>query len=94
MPPITFEWDKGNQLKSSVKHNISPNEAETIFSDSKKVIYYDKKHSGAEIRYICIGKSGNDNVLTCYFTNRSGKVRIIGARKSNRIERATYETVN
>jgi uncharacterized protein len=82
--PITFEWDKGNQLKSSIKHNIFPQETETIFADSKKVVYYDKKHSGDEIRYIGICKSVAGQVLTCYFTNRNGKVRVIGARKSNK----------
>jgi len=91
MPPIEFEWDEGNLAKSKLKHDISPKEAELSFSDKDKVIFYDRKHSGDEIRYICIGRS-EGQILTSYFTTRNCRVRIIGTRKANNSEKIRYET--
>jgi uncharacterized DUF497 family protein len=92
MAPIAFEWDEGNVNKSTSKHSISPTEAESSFADKNKVIFYDRKHSGDEIRYICIGKSEGGAILTSYFTTRNVKIRIIGTRKASKIEKAKYES--
>ena len=56
MPPITFEWGKGNENKSVHKHQITNIEAESIFSDTRNHTEPDLKHSYVEKRYICIGK--------------------------------------
>jgi uncharacterized DUF497 family protein len=91
MPPITFQWDKGNESKSVHKHGITNIEAESIFGDGNKKILYDSKHSTNEIRYICIGKSEYERILYVYFCIREGKVRIIGSRLANRKNKDFYE---
>src|SRR5579863_3301875 len=91
MAPIIFDWDDGNLGKSAKKHSVFPDEAESSFADKNKVIFYDKKHSGHEIRYICIGQSNKAEILTSYFTIRDGKTRIIGTRKASKKEKERYE---
>ena len=68
---LEFIWDEGNISKSLTKHNIYNDEAESIFSDSNKLIFFDEKHSKIENRYICYGISIKGRVLTSYFTIRN-----------------------
>jgi uncharacterized DUF497 family protein len=91
MPPITFDWDKGNENKSVHKHAITNIEAESAFDDPNKKIVYDSKHSAAEMRYICLGRGLYGRILYVYFCIREGKVRIIGTRLANKKNRAFYE---
>ena len=86
-----FEWDKGNATKSLLKHGISNAEAESAFEDEYRKIRFDTKHSETELRYICIGKSVLGRILCIYFTERNGKIRIIGTRSANIKERLFYE---
>ncbi len=55
MPPIKFQWDRGNEDKNLTKHKITNQESETVFADANRKVKYDEKHSAKEIRYICIG---------------------------------------
>jgi len=70
------------------KHGLSFYEAQDAFFDKKRVILRDKKHSSAETRFFCIGKTTNGGIATVRFTTRSGHIRIIGAgywRKGKKI---------
>ena len=87
-----FEWDEGNQHKSLIKHGITNQEAETMFSDSNKIILEDERHNYSEERYICIGKSELANILYTAFTFRNGKIRVISTRKANEKNIAFYES--
>ncbi len=67
-------------------------EAVAAFADPARVISPDVAHSQKEPRWYCVGRL-NDAILTVRFTERDGRVRIIGAgfwRKGKRI----YETQN
>ena len=59
--PVVFVWDKGNSEKNQHKHGISNQEAEEVFSDSKKILYRDVFHSVVEERYIILGKTRRKN---------------------------------
>jgi len=87
---IIFDWDEGNMMKNITKHGISNVEAESVFRDVEKLIVYDKKHSGDEMRFYCIGKSLEDRMLLITFTTRNTKIRIISARQANEKERKRY----
>ena len=87
---IIFDWDAGNMMKNITKHGISNIEAESVFGDDDKLIVFDKKHSGDEMRFYCIGKSLEERVLLITFTTRSTKIRIISARKANEKEKKQY----
>ena len=88
----TFEWDQEKNSLNQKKHNISFEEAQHTFSDSKRIIAKDIEHSGSEERYCCFGRI-EENIVTVRFTYRNNKIRIIGAgywRKGRQI----YEKQN
>jgi len=89
--PIAFEWDKGNQAKSFVKHRITNEESEEVLLSFEHIIFEDLAHSGIEKRYVAIGLSRNTKMLTVIFTIRKNKIRIVSARPASRKERRIYE---
>lgn len=88
-----FEWDKGNVDKSYRKHGITPNEGEEVFLDENILLSEDIEHSKQEERFEAIGKIVKGDILFLVFTVRKDKIRIISARKANKIERRRYEEV-
>lgn len=85
-----FDWDHGNFLKSELKHGITPEEAESAFLDKKLLVDEDLKHQEIEERFIGIGKTTDNKILSVVFTLRYGKIRIISSRKANKKERTGY----
>ena len=88
---IIFEWNSGNLDKSRRKHGVTPEEAESVFTDENSLVLPDKKHSIIEKRFAIFGKSDLNRSLYVIFTVRGEKVRIISARRiwRPRITRAT-----
>ena len=74
----TFEWDENKNSLNKEKHNISFEEAQFAFSDTKRIIAKDIEHSRKEDRFYCFGKV-NENIVTVRFTFRNNRIRIIGA---------------
>ena len=89
--PISFEWDEGNDIKNWIKHFVSRDECEQVFSNKLK-IFEDTKHSTNERRFTAYGESNNSRKLTVVFTYRKLFIRIISARDQNKNERIKYET--
>lgn len=86
-----FDWDDGNARKSVDKHNVTPAEAEQVFT-GEPLVAGDFGHSQTEVRYQALGKTIGGRLLHVTFTLRSGgrKIRIISARDMNRKEKAYY----
>ena len=89
-----FEWDKGNNQKSLVKHEVSNEECEETFFDHHKKIQKDVLHSMNEERYVLIGQTKKKRLLYIIFTLRKNKIRVISARDINKKERKLYEEKN
>lgn len=87
---VAFEWDKGNSDKSRRKHGISPEEAESVFSDENSLIIADVPHSKTEDRFVIVGKSDKNRNLFIVFTRRREKIRIISARGMHKEEVEKY----
>ena len=88
----SFEWDENKNKQNLKKHNISFEEAQYAFFDSKRIIARDLEHSKKEQRFYCFGKIA-ESIVTVRFTHRNNKIRIIGAgywRKGKQI----YEKEN
>ncbi len=86
-----MEWDKKKNEKNLKIHGITFEEAEEVFNDPNSIEFYDKDHSTEnEDRYICIGNIGDCVIITVIFTDRSGKTRIISARKATPKEEKIY----
>lgn len=86
-----FEWDRGNQFKSFIKHKVSCQEAEEVFFDKEIKMFCDKEHSQKEDRFLLLGKTYKKRKLTVIFTMRENNIRIISARDMHKKERITYE---
>ena len=73
------------------KHNVSFEEAATVFGDTLSTTYPDPQHSIEEDRYITIGFSSKSRVLVISHTYRCETIRIISARQATKRERNFYE---
>lgn len=85
---MDFEWDDSKSAENAAKHGLSFYEAQDAFFDKNRVILLDAKHSSAEARYFCIGKTANGGNATVRFTLRNGHIRSFGTgywRKGKKI---------
>lgn len=88
---MKFEWDNQKAKRNKAKHDISFEEAETVFSDPLALIFDDEWHSTAEEREIIIGLSNDNRLLLVCFTERTSGVRLISAKEATKKERQDYE---
>lgn len=88
-----FQWDAGNERKSSEKHGVRKSEAEQVFFNQPLLVLADKKHSQEEPRYHALGITDSGRLLHISFTLRVDEtlIRVISAPDMHRKERAIYE---
>lgn len=93
MNKINFSWDETKAKSNLLKHDISFEEAKTVFDDDNARLIYDPDHSEEEDRFILLGLSCKLKILTvvhCYRDNENN-IRIISARKSTKTEAKQYK---
>ncbi|MCB0075883.1 MAG: BrnT family toxin [Anaerolineales bacterium] len=75
------------------KHDVSFEEAATVFDSPLSVTVPDPDHSWYEERYIMVGRSFQNRLLIVSHTEIAGaaRVRIISARPLTRHERRAFE---
>jgi hypothetical protein len=85
-----FEWNEEKAEANLAKHGISFQEAMTVFLDELSVPLAEIAHPE---RLVLIGESRLGRVLLVVFTERlkSGKLRLISARRATKRERRAYE---
>lgn len=88
---LEFEWDDAKAQANLKKHGVPFDEALTVFADPLARIFDDPDHSGDEPREIVIGYSSTSRLLVVGFTERSGRVRLIHARRSTGAEQKRHE---
>lgn len=89
---VRFDWDNRKAASNLEKHNVSFEEASTVFDDPLALIFDDNAHSAEENRELIIGHSVTGELLLVCFTEKAGNViRIISARFPTRRERKDYE---
>ena len=86
-----FQWDKGNSLKSWLKHRVTEGEAEQIFFNEPLFLVADEKHSQQESRFRAMGFTNENRYLYIVFMVRDNLIRVISARDMNKKERVVYE---
>ena len=89
--PLKFEWDPKKASGNLRKHDVSFEEAASVFNDLLAAIYEDPDHSAIEKRYLTIGTSTQGRLLHIAFADRGQRVRIINAREVTKKERKLYE---
>jgi len=88
---INFIWDKNKAKLNFVKHNLSFEEAATVFTDPLAFVFDDDEHSRTEERALIIGHTKKNKVIIVSFTERDQHIRIISARKATKKEKQDYE---
>ena len=90
---ITFEWDPPKAAANLRKHQVSFDEAKSVFYDEFAVQFFDDEHSSEEDRFLLLGmSSGAKLLIVCHCEREQGEViRIISARKATKRESAFYQ---
>jgi uncharacterized DUF497 family protein len=89
---MQFEWDREKAKKNLTKHNVSFDEAMTVFYDPLSATFDDTDHSIDEERFITIGYSSYGRLLVVSHTERGKTLRIISARRATAHERKRHES--
>jgi uncharacterized DUF497 family protein len=92
---INFEWDTPKAAANLKKHQVSFDEAKSVFYDEFAIQFFDDEHSPDEDRFLMLGMSSGAKLLIgCHCEREHGEViRIISARKATKRESAFYQGV-
>jgi uncharacterized protein len=88
---MEFEWNPRKAAMNRRKHNVSFEEAATVFSDPLAVTYYDPEHSVGEDRFLTFGFSGGSRLIVVAHVEGNKRIRIISARVATKHERQIYQ---
>lgn len=91
---LHFEWDENKSARNRVKHQVSFEEARSVFEDPMFIMLIDDEHSLDEERFITIGISDQGRVLMVAHADRDGQIRIISARRATKQEEQYYATTD
>jgi uncharacterized DUF497 family protein len=88
---VEFEWDPEKAAENERKHDVSFDEASTVFGDPLSLTIADPGHSDKEDRFVLLGESFRGRLFVVVHTDREDRIRIISARLATGKERRTYE---
>lgn len=89
---MEFEWDRDKAAQNLEKHDVSFDEAVTVFHDPLAATFDDPDHSAGEQRFVTIGYSSQNRLIVVAHTERGESIRIISARLATSQERKRHET--
>jgi uncharacterized protein len=88
---LIFEWDERKSRVNRRKHGVSFEEARSAFLDEDARVIADPEHSDSEDRFVLLGLSAALRILVvCHCYRQGDVVRIISARKADRVEQRQY----
>jgi uncharacterized protein len=87
---MDFEWDEAKRIANIRKHGVDFALACAIFG-GPRVTVIDERVDYGETREVSIGLVDAVLLLSVVHTDRNGKVRLISARRANKLERKIYE---
>jgi len=90
---IEFEWNPSKAISNKKKHNVSFEEAQSVFYDDFGIQFYDEENSETEDRFLMLGLSNESKLLlVCHCEKEEGNIiRIISARKATKNESKLYK---
>lgn len=89
---MQFGWDPTKAAENIVNHDVSFEEAQSVFGDPLATTIGDPDHSLGEERFLTTGLSRQQRLLIVWHTEEEDVIRIIGAREATPRERRTYES--
>lgn len=89
---MRFEWDATKEKANRRKHEISFEEAQTVFFDEHAIAFFDPDHSEDEDRFVLLGMSFKLRlVVVCHcFRESETVVRLFSARPADKSEEREY----
>ena len=91
---MIYEWDPKKAAANQRKHDISFDDAASVFLDPLALTFADSDHSIAEQRGVTIGHTRRQQVVFVAHCQRGNRVRLISARRATPRERRQYEEGN
>jgi len=92
---MIIEWDERKNYINQLNHQVSFEEAKSVFDDPLQISKLDYRFDYFEERWITLGSTKNSKLLVVanlFFSDEGEEIiRIISARKANAKERETYE---
>jgi uncharacterized DUF497 family protein len=85
-----FEWDDAKAAANFRKHGVRFEEAAEALLDLNALWLPDAEHSVEEDRDLAIGLTSRMRLLLVIYVERSGRWRIISARRAGSVESALY----
>lgn len=86
---MDYEWDTNKAKANLRKHRIDFADAATVFDDDLALTISDDTEN--EERFVSVGRDVLGRILVVVYSFRGDQIRIISARKANRLERKQYE---
>ena len=91
-----FEWDWHKAASNLRKHQVSFEQAATVFKDRLALTVYDSSHSVTEERWFTLGMDDSGRLLAISHTFQdidlsTSRIRIISARLATKQEQQNYE---
>jgi uncharacterized DUF497 family protein len=83
-----FEWDDEKAAANVAKHDVTFEEAATVFADPTALYLKDDAHAD---RVLTIGMSDRTRVVFVVSSEPGERTRIISARKATPAERRLYQ---
>jgi len=84
-----FEWDEAKAAANYAKHGVSFETATKAFKDAFAIERLDDRGDYGEDRYVLTG-TAEGVVLVVVYTEGSGHIRIISARRATKHEQDDY----
>jgi uncharacterized protein len=87
---LEFEWHDAKAQANLRRHGITFESAKTVLKDAFGIERLDDRKDYGEERFILMGVSESDGLLTVAYTERSGRIRIISAPRATEREQNDY----
>lgn len=88
---MEFSWDWRKAERTRRKHDVTFDEAVTVFFDPRELMVDDPDHSMDEERFVSVGMSSAGRLLVVGYTERGDTIRLVFARRATMPERMDYE---
>jgi len=89
---VIYQWDLGKAKANLNKHDVSFDEAITVFLDPFALTFDDPDHSSDEQRFVTIGTSSTGRIIfLAHADSGDDNVRIISARSATSTEAYAYQ---
>jgi uncharacterized DUF497 family protein len=89
---MRVEWDAAKDLANREKHDLSFEEAATLFTSGVDYLeIYDEAHSGDEDRFIAVGPIRRGVIVVVYTERDEDVLRIVSARMATKNERRRFQ---